>query len=98
MPETHNPEHSQAAASHIALLPLLIAIFITIGLTIYPFILARAGKPDHTVAMLAFWSMSAGYVRGVGFVPRHPLFKLLFSTFACLAALAAAILLARPWG
>jgi predicted membrane protein len=47
--------------------------------------------------MLAFWSMSAGYVRGVGFTPRNRLLKLLFSTTTCLLALLAAVIVMRPW-
>lgn len=97
MPATE-ARKNQAKTPQIALLPLLIAIAITVALTVYPLVLARAGKPDHMVAMLAFWAMSAGYVRGVGFVPRHPLLKMAFSTYACLGTLVAAIILSRPWG
>ena len=40
--------------------------------TVYPYIVTNgAGHADHTLAMLLFWAMSAGLVRGVGFVPRH---------------------------
>ncbi len=38
------------------------------------------GRADHIVAMLAFWAMGAGFVRGVGFIPRHaPPRRYLFS-------------------
>lgn len=74
----------------IAWLPLTIGIVLTLVLSLYPFALAVAGKADHAAATLAFWSMSAGYIRGVGFVPRHRVPRWLFSGTACYAALAAA--------
>jgi hypothetical protein len=36
-------------------------------------------------------AMSAGLIRGVGFVPRHLVWRLLFSGWACAAALALAL-------
>lgn len=81
----------------VALVPLGIAIALTLLLTIYPPVLTTAaGKADHAAAMLALWSMSAGFIRGVGFVPRNRLLRALFSTTACLVGLAlAATLIAR---
>jgi predicted membrane protein len=38
-----------------------------------------------------FFAMSAGFVRGVGFVPQALAWRWLFSGWACLAALAAAL-------
>ena len=80
-----------------ALVPLIIAIALTLLLTIYPPILTTpAGKADHAAATLALWSMSAGFIRGVGFVPRNRALRMLFSTAACLVGLAlAAALIAR---
>jgi predicted membrane protein len=40
--------------------------------------------------MALLWAMSAGFVRGVGFVPRRRLWRWLFSGWAVAAALAAA--------
>lgn len=61
--------------------------------TAYPLVFARAdGRADHGLALLLFWAMSAGFVRGVGFIPRHWVWRLLFSGWACLAALALAAL------
>lgn len=61
--------------------------------TAYPLVFARAdGHADHGLALLLFWAMSAGFVRGVGFIPRHWAWRLLFSGWACLAALALAAL------
>lgn len=59
--------------------------------TAYPLVFARAdGRADHGLALLLFWAMSAGFVRGVGFIPRHRVWRLLFSGWACLTALAVA--------
>ena len=72
------------AAPGLAFLPLMIAIVITLVLTIYPLVLSKAdGKADHLAATLLFWAMSAGFVRGVGFVPKHRVLRLLLSTTAC---------------
>ena len=61
--------------------------------TAYPLVFARAdGRADHGLALLLFWAMSAGFVRGVGFIPRHRAWQVLFSGWACLAALALAAL------
>lgn len=61
--------------------------------TAYPLVFARAdGRADHGLALLLFWAMSAGFVRGVGFIPRHWAWRVLFSGWACLAALALAAL------
>ncbi|MBP8215940.1 MAG: cyd operon YbgE family protein [Propionivibrio sp.] len=86
-----------ASESGVSLLPLIIAIALTLLLTIYPPILTTsAGKADHAAATLALWSMSAGFIRGVGFVPRNRLLRVLFSTTACLVCLAlAATLIAQ---
>jgi predicted membrane protein len=70
---------------------LLVGLTVMIGGTLYPLLMAdSAGKADHTLAMFLFWSMSAGFVRGVGFVPRARTFRWLFSAWACALALALA--------
>ena len=70
----------------IAWLPLLAAIVITAAITVDPRLLADAsGKADHTAAMALFWAMSAGFTRGVGFIPRHRVLAWLLSTPAVLA-------------
>lgn len=75
----------------IAPLPLGIALAILVLLTVLPGLATdAAGQADHTGAMLLFWSMSAGFVRGVGFIPHHPLPRWLLSTTACVMTLALA--------
>ncbi|GAP36761.1 cyd operon YbgE family protein [Piscinibacter sakaiensis] len=67
---------------------LAAALAIMVGGTLYPPLMAdAAGHADHRLAMALFWAMSAGFVRGVGFVPRHRAWRVLFSGGACAAAL-----------
>ncbi|THF63337.1 cyd operon YbgE family protein [Pseudothauera rhizosphaerae] len=91
------PETGGACANPLA---IAVAVAITLGVTVYPHALAGPdGAADHWAAMAAFWAMSAGYVSGVGFRPRRPAFRLLFSGWSCLAALAAAgTRMAWLWG
>lgn len=75
-----------AAALHVPALFVGIAIMV-VG-TAYPFVMSDAGgRADHGLAMALFWAMAAGFVRGVGFVPRHRIWRWLFSAWACVAAL-----------
>jgi cyd operon protein YbgE len=72
---------------------LATGLLLMLASTAYPLVFARAdGRADHGLALLLFWAMSAGFVRGVGFIPRHWVWRLLFSGWACLAALALAAL------
>lgn len=74
-------------------LPLLTAVALIALLTVYPHIATdNAGAADHLTAMLLLWSMSAGLVCGVGFLPRHVLPRLILSGSACFIALALAVL------
>ena len=76
---------------------LLVALAIMLVGSIYPLLFAdAAGKADHSLAMALFWAMSAGLVRGVGFVPRFGVWRWLFSGWACAAGLLLAAWL--RWG
>lgn len=76
----------------IGWLPLLIAMAILVVMTILPGIATdQAGRADHPLAMLLFAAMSAGFVRGVGFIPYNRILRLLLSTPATLLFLALAI-------
>lgn len=67
---------------------LAVALLIMVGGTLYPPLMAdAAGQADHRLALALFWAMSAGFVRGVGFVPRLWPWRVLFSGWACAAAL-----------
>ena len=91
MSSAENPQ------ARIHLPSLIAALVIMLGGTVYPLIFSRAnGTADHGLALALFWAMSAGLVRGVGFVPRYWLWRLLFSGWACLAGLLLAAWL--RWG
>lgn len=84
-------EAAADAPSGLHLPSLAVAVFIMLAGSIYPLLFADAqGKADHGLAMALFWAMSAGMVRGVGYVPGHWLWRWLFSGWACAAGLALA--------
>lgn len=77
---------SAGAAVHVPSLLLAVAIML-VG-SAYPWLFTTAdGRVAHGLAFALFWAMSAGFVRGVGFVPRARLWRLLFSGWSCLAGL-----------
>ncbi|XUM19829.1 cyd operon YbgE family protein [Bradyrhizobium oligotrophicum S58] len=79
-----------ASQARIHLPCLVAALIIMLASALYPPFLANAaGRADHLSAGLAFWAMSAGFVRGVGFVPHAILPRWLFSATACLLTLLA---------
>lgn len=60
-------------------LSLLLATPLALLLLIHPAaMLDGAGGYDHSRLMLVMWGISAGFVHGVGFVPQHWLWRLLF--------------------
>lgn len=84
----------QAGPSRLHLPSLGIALVVMVGATAYPPLMADSlGHADHRLAMALCWAMSAGFVRGVGFVPRHGLARALFCGWACALGLAVAGLL-----
>ncbi len=77
------PEHTPPAP-----LALSAAILIVGVLTVYPHALTGAdGRADHLGMMLVMWAVSAGFVRGVGFVPRNRPGRLLLGRGAMALAL-----------
>jgi predicted membrane protein len=88
-PEQAAPEQAasgQDAPVHLPALFVGIAIMM-IG-TAFPFVMSDAmGRADHGIAMALLWAMAAGFVRGVGFIPRHRVWRVLFSGWACAIAL-----------
>ena len=80
--------------ARIHLPSLLTALAIMFGGTLYPPLMADAeGKADHAMALALLLAMSAGLIRGVGFVPRDPLWRKLFSGWTCALALALGVFL-----
>lgn len=81
-------ENDSTPENSINIFLLLVGIIIMLIGSTFPVVFTNAtGKADHGIAMALFWSMSAGIVRGVGFVPQNKLFKLIFSGWACMAGL-----------
>lgn len=75
-------------AAGIALLPLVTGLGLLALLTVWPAVaVGHDGHADHLTAMLLLWAMSAGFVRGVGFVPQHLLPRWGLSGWACALAL-----------
>jgi predicted membrane protein len=75
---------------------LTAAVMIMVIVTLDPRWLAHPnGAADHLLASFLFVSMSAGFVRGVGFIPRWWLWRGLFSDWAC--ALGLALAAAAKW-
>lgn len=73
---------------------LLAALAIMLVGTLYPPLMAdMTGKADHALALALLLAMSAGLVRGVGFVPYHVLWRIVFSGWTCAVALAVAVVL-----
>lgn len=73
---------------------LLIGVAIMLVGSTFPILFTDAsGKADHGIAMALFWSMAAGIVRGVGFVPDYFIFRWLFSGWSCISALLVVLLL-----
>jgi predicted membrane protein len=87
------PAHGADAAPGLHLPALAAALLIMLIGTLYPPLLVDAtGHMHHGMTTAVCWAMSAGFVRGVGFVPRWPLWRWLLSGWSCIAALALAAL------
>ena len=87
-----NATKVSGAPSRIHMPSLAVAIIIMLVATLYPPLLTdAAGKADHGLVTALFSSMSAGFVRGVGFLPQVLVWRWLFSSWACMAALAIAL-------
>lgn len=83
-----------APQSRLHLPSLITAVLLMLAGAIYPVMLSNgAGQAQHGVATAVFVAMSAGLVRGVGFLPRARLWRWLFSGWTCALALALAIAL-----
>jgi predicted membrane protein len=88
---------AETAAPQMHLPSLAVGLVIMVGGTAYPLLMTNAaGRADHGLALLLFWAMSAGFIRGVGFVPRAVVWRGLFSGGACALALGLAAV-ARWW-
>lgn len=80
----------------MAPLLLLAAVLLMLGATLRPDLLTTAdGRADHAAATWLCCAMTAGFVRGVGFVPRLLVWRWLFGRSAfvvCVAGLVFSLL------
>lgn len=80
---------AKPAAGGISPLSLGVGIALLLLMTARPDLATGAdGHVDYPLTLLIFWAMNAGFVRGVGFIPRHWLPRILLSGAACTLALA----------
>jgi predicted membrane protein len=85
---------SGQTGSRTQLPALATGLVLMAGLTAYPrFVVDSTGRADHLLAVALLWAMTAGFVRGVGFVPRTRWIRWIFSGQACLAALVGAVVI-----
>jgi len=85
-------DEADTPTAHIAWWPLLAAIAITLAITIDPRLITDDdGIPDRVGLMLLCWAMCAGFVRGVGFIPRLYAVRWLLSGSACAIAVLLAL-------
>lgn len=90
MPEA--PAESRPGRMHLP--SFLIALLIMLAGSLYPLLFADSkGQADHGLALALFVAMSAGFVRGVGFIPVRPVWRWLFSGWTCVLALLVAAIL-----
>ncbi len=93
-PEQEPIANDSQGENSINLFLLLIGIAIMLVGSTFPVVFTNAqGQADHGIASLLFWSMSAALVRGVGFIPNNRILRWLFSAWACMLSLGAAIAL-----
>jgi cyd operon protein YbgE len=66
-------------SSTARLLSLLIALSVSVGILAWPTLMVSAdGRVNHWWLTLLMWGMAAGYVHGVGFIPRNRVLRVLF--------------------
>jgi predicted membrane protein len=64
-------------------LSLLAASVFCLAVLLFPQLLIDGGQsPNHGALVLGLWGMAAGFVHGVGFVPRHILARLALGPIA----------------
>jgi len=84
----HAAPGAKPAAGGISPFSLGVGIALLLLMTARPDLATGAGgHVDYPLTLLIFWAMNAGFVRGVGFIPRHWLPRILLSGAACTLAL-----------
>ena len=74
-------------------LVLAIAFGVMVAITAWPHLLGSTSREmNHSAASLIMMGMSCGFVYGIGFQPRHVLWRRLFSAPVSLGLIAAGVL------
>ena len=77
------PKPQMLYSSAACVVSLLVAGTLSLVLTLYPQAVIRGGEaPEHSALMLSMWGIAAGFVHGVGFVPRNPLLRIALGPLA----------------
>lgn len=93
-PAMAEPDKEEDKRADINFIMLAVGILIMLTGSIYPMIFAdKDGQASHSIAIALFWSMSAGLVRGVGFIPENKILKYIFSAYACASGIIIALLI-----
>lgn len=93
------PIHSDLLYTPLAQrLSLLVTAVLGLLLSIFPQLVMPAGRaPDHVALMLCLWGMVAGFVHGVGFVPRHHMLRILLGPRTAWTMMPLGLYLMRVW-
>lgn len=84
----HTAPGAKPAAGGISPFSLGVGLALLLLMTARPDLATGAdGRVDYPLTLLVFWAMNAGFVRGVGFLPRHWLPRIVLSGGACVLAL-----------
>ena len=84
------PMHGGAYATPLRMVSLLLALALAGLILTYPRAFAHAG---HGLLSLVMLGVSAGFVHGVGFIPEHKVWRILFGPWVAWPLLAAGLLL-----
>lgn len=75
-------QSSPASQAKMSWPSLILGLGIMVVISIYPLAFAnKFGKVNHTALMFLMWSMMAGIIHGVGFIPKNKTLQFSFSGF-----------------
>lgn len=80
--QQHEFRIAYPAHGALRLLSFCLAVALTVLVLAYPRAIASSvSEVRHGVLALLMWGIAAGFVHGVGFVPRLPLWRIVFHPF-----------------
>lgn len=90
-PDVLRGDHARGAELHLPVLLFAVALML-VGSIVPVWFSGVDGRPMHGFLIAYLWSMSAGFVRGVGYLPESWVWRRAFSGWASLAALMLALI------